>query len=153
MYHVLIAEHHQLIGEALSGMLEGNSMVRVCQRAASTEELCRAARQTRPDVVLLDLHLPPAGGLDAMRRLLTSMPKLRIICMGLARLNHDDHAIDFRRQNRRIGYDGRGAVNYHNVRYLIDIVQELGHALRAEQLGRIRRQTTACYDSPKTQKN
>jgi len=85
MYHVLIAEHHQLVGEALSGILEGNPAIRVCQRVASTEELCRAARKSRPDVVLLDLHLPPAGGLEAMRRLLTSMPKLRVICMGLNR--------------------------------------------------------------------
>jgi len=85
MYHVLIAEHHQLVGEAIAQMLEGDPAIRVCHRAASTEELCRSAREKRPDVVLIDLHLPPAGGLDAMRRMLLSIPKLRVICMGLSR--------------------------------------------------------------------
>ena len=85
MYHVLIAEHHQLVAEAIVQMLEGESSIRSCQRSASTEELCRAAREKRPDVVLISLHLPPAGGLDAMRRMLLSRPGLRVICMGLNR--------------------------------------------------------------------
>ena len=85
MFHVLIAEHHLLVGEAIAQMLEGDPSIRVCHRAASTEALCRAAREHSPDVVLIDLHLPPAGGLDGMRRLLLSMPKLRVICMGLNR--------------------------------------------------------------------
>ena len=83
MYHVLIAEHHQLVGEAIAAMLEGDPTIRVCHRVANTEELCRVAREKRPDVVLIALHLPPAGGLDAMRRMLVSMPRLRVICMGL----------------------------------------------------------------------
>ena len=83
MYRVLIAEHHQLVAEAIVHMLEGESTIRACHRAGSTEELCRAAREQRPDVVLINLHLPPAGGLDAMRRMLVSMPRLHVICMGL----------------------------------------------------------------------
>jgi len=85
MYHVLIAEHHQLVGELIAHMLDNDPAIHVCQRAASTEELCRAAREQRPDVVLIDLHLPPAGGLDALRRMLLSRPGLRVICMGLNR--------------------------------------------------------------------
>lgn len=85
MHHVLIAEHHQLFGEAVTGLVEGEPDIRVCHRAINTEELCRAARTHRPDVVLLNLHLPPAGGLDGLRRLLVSMPQLRVICMGLTR--------------------------------------------------------------------
>ncbi|MFT5175326.1 MAG: two-component system invasion response regulator UvrY [Gammaproteobacteria bacterium] len=85
MYNVLIAEHHQLIGEAIARMLEDDPSIRVCHRSVNTEALCRAAREHRPDVVLIDLHLPPAGGLDGIRRLLLSMPKLRVICMGLNR--------------------------------------------------------------------
>jgi DNA-binding NarL/FixJ family response regulator len=58
MFHVLIAEHHQLVGEAIAQLLEGEPTILVCQRAATTEALCRAAREQRPDAVLIDLHLP-----------------------------------------------------------------------------------------------
>jgi len=85
MYKVLIAEHHQLLSEGISGLLEGDPAIQVCHRAANAEEFFRAAREKRPDVVLLDLHLPPASGLDALRRIRLSMPTLRVICIGLNR--------------------------------------------------------------------
>lgn len=42
-------------------------------------ELLRAAEALKPDVILLDISMPHMNGLEAARRLLATMPELRII--------------------------------------------------------------------------
>ena len=42
-------------------------------------ELLRAAEVLKPDVILLDISMPHMNGLEAARRLLATMPELRII--------------------------------------------------------------------------
>lgn len=42
-------------------------------------ELLRAAEVLKPDVILLDISMPHMNGLEAARRLLTTMPEQRII--------------------------------------------------------------------------
>jgi len=85
MHRILIAEQHHLVREALAGLLEAEPGITVCHQADHTDALLRGLRDTAPDVVVLDLHLPPAGGLEALRRALRAAPGIRVLCMGLTR--------------------------------------------------------------------
>ncbi len=85
MNRILIAEHHHLVREGISRLLEGEPAMVLCRPAAHTDALLAGLRECRPRVVLLDLHLPPAGGLEALRRVLRAQPRVRVICMGLTR--------------------------------------------------------------------
>ena len=89
MIRLQIAEHHQLVREGIAGLLRDEPRVEVCHHAADTESLLRGLRERGPQVTLLDLHLPRAGGLEALRRALRVRAEARIVCMGVNR--HGPH--------------------------------------------------------------
>ena len=85
MNRILIAEHHQLLREGIARLLDGEPGLQVCAECVDTEDMLRALDRCRPRVLLLDLHLPPAGGLEALRRARRVDPHARILCMGVNR--------------------------------------------------------------------
>lgn len=85
MNRVLIAQHHRLVREGIAHLLDGAHGLQVCAQCADTESTLRQLRRHRPQVLLLDLHLPPAGGLEALRRAIRAAPDTGVLCMGVNR--------------------------------------------------------------------
>jgi DNA-binding NarL/FixJ family response regulator len=67
---VLIADGHGLVRAGLRLLLERRAGTVIAAEAATGEQAFAAALATRPDVVLIDVHLPATGGLEAARRIL-----------------------------------------------------------------------------------
>jgi DNA-binding NarL/FixJ family response regulator len=68
---VLIVDDHAMFRAGVRSEL--GTSVDVVGEAADVDEAIAAVVQHRPDVVLLDVHLPGGGGAEVMRRLSTSM--------------------------------------------------------------------------------
>ena len=68
---VLIVDDHAMFRAGVRSEL--GTSVDVVAEAADVDEAIAAVLQHRPDVVLLDVHLPGGGGAEVMRRLSTSM--------------------------------------------------------------------------------
>jgi two-component system, response regulator PdtaR len=66
---VLVAEDETIIRLDLKGLLESAGF-EVCAEARDGEEAVRLARETHPDVVLLDVKMPRLDGIEAARRIL-----------------------------------------------------------------------------------
>jgi DNA-binding NarL/FixJ family response regulator/two-component sensor histidine kinase len=73
---VLVVDDHPLFRDSVSRLLEAESDLRVIGKACSAAEAAAAVERLRPDVVLLDVALPDASGIDVVRRLgrLTNPP-------------------------------------------------------------------------------
>ena len=69
---VLIVDDHAMFRAGVRAEL--GTSVDVVAEAADVDEAIAAVVQHRPDVVLLDVHLPGGGGAEVMRRLSTTMP-------------------------------------------------------------------------------
>src|SRR6185369_7543532 len=74
---VLLADDHRLLREAFAQLLEPDC--EVVGAFADGRALVAAAKDLRPDVVVLDIAMPLLNGLDAARQLKRMMPKLKII--------------------------------------------------------------------------
>jgi DNA-binding NarL/FixJ family response regulator len=72
---VVLADDHQLFREGLKGLLEADGMV-VVGEAASGQEAVALARELAPDVLVLDLRMGSASGLEALRSLSSSDPDI-----------------------------------------------------------------------------
>jgi len=73
MTRVLVAEDETLIRLDLKGMLEAAGFD-VCAQARDGEEAVSLARETAPDVALLDVKMPRLDGIEAARRILDERP-------------------------------------------------------------------------------
>ena len=63
---VLLVDDHQLFRAGVRSELE--RLVAIAGDAATVDEAVRAIAELRPDVVLLDVHMPDGGGVEVIRR-------------------------------------------------------------------------------------
>jgi two-component system, response regulator PdtaR len=70
---VLVAEDETIIRMDLRGLLEAAGF-EVCAEARDGEEAVELARETQPDVALLDVKMPRVDGIEAARRILDERP-------------------------------------------------------------------------------
>ena len=66
---VMLVDDHTLFRKGLAELLHGRDNIDVVAATANAIEALRLVREQRPDVLLLDLNLPPHGGLALLRRL------------------------------------------------------------------------------------
>jgi len=74
---ILIADDHPLVVESLRQLLE--PMFNVVGTVGTGQELLAAAKELRPDVVLLDVNMPGMSGFEAARQLHLMLPNIKII--------------------------------------------------------------------------
>ena len=66
---VLLVDDHTLFRKGLAELLEQRGEIRVAGIAGNGEEAMRLLAETKPDVVITDLNMPPHGGLALLRHI------------------------------------------------------------------------------------
>jgi len=77
---VLVVDDHPMWRHSVAASLE-DAGCSVAGTAGDGAQALRVARATRPQVVLLDLHLPDLSGAEVIRRLLAADPSVRIVVL------------------------------------------------------------------------
>ena len=76
---VLVVDDHALFAEALSLTLRADSRLEVVGSAEDGLEAISLARDLKPDVILMDLHMPRLDGVAATRAIRTVSPRSLVI--------------------------------------------------------------------------
>jgi two-component system invasion response regulator UvrY len=84
---VMLVDDHALVRMGFR-MLLANAGCEVVAECGSGEQACQDYPRATPDVVLMDLSMPGMGGLEALRRLLASDPRARVLVVSA----HEDTA-------------------------------------------------------------
>jgi two-component system response regulator DesR len=76
---VLLADDQALVRGALAAMLSLEADIEVVAEVGSGEEVVSAARDSQPDVALLDVQMPGKDGLAAAAELRSALPSCRVV--------------------------------------------------------------------------
>jgi len=82
---VLVVDDHALFAEALMLTLGIDDRIEVVGSASSGVEAVSLAEALRPDVVLMDVHMPSMDGIEATRRVRSVSPGSRVVMVTAAR--------------------------------------------------------------------
>lgn len=86
---ILIADDHPLYREGVARTLAADPGLEVVAAASNGEEAVALALDLRPDLVLLDLSMPGAGGLAALQALRRAAPDLRVAILTASEEDQD----------------------------------------------------------------
>ncbi|MEV6316113.1 response regulator transcription factor [Streptomyces sp. NPDC051776] len=75
---VVVADDNPVVRAGLTALLGGRDDIDVVAEAADGEQALQAAREKRPDVVLLDVRMPGVDGLTALPHLVRYAPVLML---------------------------------------------------------------------------
>lgn len=79
MIKTLIVDDHDLVRTGIRRMLDDAQGIKVVGEARDGEGAVRCIRESRPDVVLMDVKMPGIGGLEATRKLLRIDPDIKVL--------------------------------------------------------------------------
>ena len=88
---IVIVDYHALFRSRVRSEVEG--LVEVVGEAGSVEEAVRVIAATRPDVVLLDVHMPGGGGVEVIRGVGAVDPGQRFLALSVSDAAEDVIAV------------------------------------------------------------
>ncbi len=78
---VLLVDDHTLFRSGIKSLLQRNDDFEVVGEAGDGLEGIKRVRSLKPDVALLDLHMPGVSGLEAVKLITEEMPEVRVLML------------------------------------------------------------------------
>jgi DNA-binding NarL/FixJ family response regulator len=86
---LVLADDHPIVLEGLRQLLAAEAGFAVLAACADGEEALRAVREHRPDVLVLDLHMPKVDGLAVLRQLRAESLSTRVVILTASLADHN----------------------------------------------------------------
>ncbi len=97
---VLITDDHTILREGLISLLEKHADVEVVGQAENAEQCLVKAEALLPDVIVMDIKMTGASGIDACMRIKSDHPEMKVIILSM----YDD--FEYVDRALRAGADG-----------------------------------------------
>ncbi|WP_392507271.1 response regulator [Naumannella halotolerans] len=79
---VVVVDDHAMFRAGVRSEIDRG--VQVVAEAADVPSAVKAITQTRPDVVLLDVHMPGGGGVEVIKQVLQALPEQRFLALSVS---------------------------------------------------------------------
>ncbi len=86
---ILVGDDHTLFRRGLTALLQRDPQFEVVGDAGDAGQAQRRAQALRPDLILLDNHLPGVNGVDALPALIEAVPGVRVLMLTVSEDERD----------------------------------------------------------------
>ncbi len=86
---VLLVDDHALFRAGIASLIALNEAIEVAGQAEDGTEALELARKLKPDLVLMDLHMPVMDGIEATRRIRTELPDVKVVMLTVSDQDKD----------------------------------------------------------------
>jgi DNA-binding NarL/FixJ family response regulator len=76
---ILLADDHEVVRKGVRLLIEKVSGWSVCGEAGTGRQAIALAEELNPDVIVLDINMPDLNGLDAIRQIKRTIPKVETL--------------------------------------------------------------------------
>lgn len=80
-HRILLADDHDLFREGLASLISSQEDLMVAGQAVDGLEAYSLARELRPQLIVMDIHMPVCDGLEATRLIRSEWPEARILIL------------------------------------------------------------------------
>jgi DNA-binding NarL/FixJ family response regulator len=80
---ILLADDHAVVRQGFKMILDAQADMEIVGEAANGREAVDLAEQLHPDVVVMDVAMPELNGIEATRRLASSVPHARVVALSM----------------------------------------------------------------------
>lgn len=80
---ILVADDQEAVRKRVVATLLSRRGFEVCAEASNGLEAVERAKETKPDLVVLDITMPEMNGLDAARQIRTFLPDTQILILSV----------------------------------------------------------------------
>src|SRR4051794_29029193 len=117
MIRILIADDHAIVRKGLSQLILEEYPHAEIGEAGNAEELIKKAMFQEWDLVICDINMPGRSGLDALKQIKQSVPKLPVLMMSM--FPEDQYALRVLKAGAA-GYLGKDSI-HHELIKAIDV--------------------------------
>ena len=89
MIRVLVADDHPVFREGLVSLLQRYPEFKVVGQAANGNEAIAKARQSQPDVIIMDICMPGGNGVAATMNLQRTLPQVKVVMFTVSDRDND----------------------------------------------------------------
>nr|WP_287411448.1 response regulator transcription factor [Pseudodesulfovibrio sp.] len=81
--NIMIVDDHPLFREGLKAIVNRDNRYTVCAEAGNGKEGIAIAKESHPDIMLVDISMPEKNGVQMIRELKSSLPKTQFIIISM----------------------------------------------------------------------
>lgn len=78
---ILVADDHEIVRRGLVSLIKSHPDWEVCAEADNGRQAVEKAKQSKPDIAILDIGMPVLNGLEATRQILREHPGVRVLIL------------------------------------------------------------------------
>lgn len=78
---ILLADEHKILRDGLRSLFENQGDMEIVAEAESGRQAVQLARQTRPDVVIMEIIMPDANGMEITQQIIAALPQTKVIAL------------------------------------------------------------------------
>jgi two-component system nitrate/nitrite response regulator NarL len=86
---IVLVDDHSLFRAGIASLLASRGGMEVVGEAQNGQEAVEAARNLKPDIVLMDVHMPKLDGIQATRLITAELPKVKVVMLTVSEQDKD----------------------------------------------------------------